>query len=156
MSTFVWVCCGLAVVKWRGTVSVQTNHRVEREVAARPVVPRWAKEDWEVTIVRFVESVDDLHADVGKAYGMLTGPPQSGTLGSLEDVWDAICPLLFNPGRLAKFLTDLNPRLIELWKQGTISFEQVQFYVLRLFREAAGRIRGRSLDWLPRIPEEAR
>lgn len=134
-------------------MSVQTNHRVGREVASRPVVPSWADEDWEGTIGRFLGLVDDLPADVEKAYRMLSGPPERGTLRSFEDVWEVTCPVLFNPDRLAEFLMEINPRVVELWKEGTISWEQLQFYALRLFREAAGRIRGCSLDWLPSIPE---
>jgi hypothetical protein len=84
---------------------------------------------------------------------MLSGPPERGTLRSFEDVWEVTCPVLFNPDRLAEFLMEINPRVVELWKEGTISWEQLQFYALRLFREAAGRIRGCSLDWLPSIPE---
>jgi hypothetical protein len=67
-------------------MSVQTNHRVEREVAAPSVVPGWAEEDWEVTIDRFLGSVDDLPADVEKAYRMLSGPPERGTLVAVEIV----------------------------------------------------------------------
>jgi hypothetical protein len=50
---------------------------------------------------------------------------------------------------------EINPRVVELRKQEVITWEQLQFYVLRLFCETAGKIRGRSLEWLPPIPEGA-
>jgi hypothetical protein len=134
-------------------MSVQTNHRVEGEVAARPVVPRWAKEDWEATINRFLRSVDHLPADVEKAYRMLSGPPERGTVRSLEDVWSAICPVFFHLGRLAEFLMEINWRVLALRNQEAVAWEQLQFYVLRLFCEAAARVRGSTDDWLSSIPE---
>lgn len=137
-------------------MSVQTNHRLERKVVSRPEVPSWAEEDWAVSIDRFLGSVGHLPADVERAYGMLSGPPEKGMVRSLEDVWTAVCHVFFNPARLDQFLMEINPRVVELWRQGTISREQLQFYVLRLFLESAGKTRGRSLDWLPEIPERVR
>lgn len=137
-------------------MSVQTNHRVEKEVVSRPVVPRWAEEDWEATIEQFMGAFDALPEEVVKSYRMLTEPPERGTVRSLEDVWSAICPVFFNPARLEQFLTEINSRVVDLWKQGTISWEQLQFYVLRLFLESAGKMRGCSLDWLPEIPNRDR
>ena len=134
-------------------MSGRTNHRVKPGVRDRPGVPGWAEEDWENTITRFLTSVDDLPEDVERAYRMVSGPPERGMLRSLGDVWDATGPVLFNSERLAQLLMDINPRVLELWKQGTITLEQVQFYVLRLFREAAARVRGSTDDWLPSIPE---
>ena len=134
-------------------MSVRTNHRVEREVTARPLVPWWAEEDWEETLCQFLGSVHSLPADVDRAYETVSGSPGDGRPRSFGDVWDATGPVLFNLERLAELLMGINPRVVGLWKQGTITWEQVQFYVLRLFREAAARVRGSTSDWLPSIPE---
>lgn len=102
-------------------MSVQMNNRVEREVAGRPVVPRWAREGRDATIDRFLASIDHLPADVEKTYRMLSGPPESGTVRSLEHDRDAVCAVFFNPAGLSNFLKDLNPRVVALWKRGVIT-----------------------------------
>ncbi|NQT84627.1 hypothetical protein HQ563_16530 [bacterium] len=126
---------------------------MEREAAARPVIPRWAEEDWENTIKHLLGLLHCLPTDVDKVYKMVSGSADEGKPLSFGDICDAAGRVLFNPERLAKFLLAINPRLVELWKQETITWEQVQFYVLCLFREAAARIRGSEMKWLPSIPE---
>ncbi len=134
-------------------MSVRTKHRLEQEVTARPLAPLWAEADWEDTLNQFLASVHSLPADEDRAYEMVSGSPGDGRPRSFGDGWDATGPVLFNPERLAEILMDINPRIVELWKQGAITLEQVQFYVLPLFREAAARGRGSTSDWLPSIPE---
>jgi len=54
-----------------------------------------------------------------------------------------------------KYLS-LDARIVDPWRQGTITREQVQFYALRLFCQAVARIRRSATEWLPAIPKSAK
>jgi hypothetical protein len=133
----------------------KTVYRKRTSSEKQKGIPAWAQEDWDETVHKLSQDGERLPADVKRAQSVLTGASDRGTIIGLEDVWTATAPVLFNPSRLAEFLDSLNPRILKLWARAGISLEQVQFYVLRLLKEASARVSGGNVGWLPPIPETA-
>jgi hypothetical protein len=134
-------------------MSSSGNPHNERGFVVHSRIPAWAGLDWDETVERFLQLLPALPDDVKKAYDLVTVCPADKTAGDFADVLDGVMPVLFHPQRLAELLSDFNPRVLSLRKQRAIGWQQVQFYVLRLFREAAARIAWNTSQWLPSIPD---
>ena len=124
----------------------------EKERQVTEAIPAWAKEGWAETIHTFSEHLDDFPDDIKRAHKALTCPHDREAARDFEDIWDIVATVFFDPYQLANLLAEFNPRVLRLWKDGKIAWQQVQFYVLRLFRQAGCVRSAQSAGWLPPIP----